>query len=436
MSVFTREASYNRPLSNNDNHESHDSQGLSDGDPQPPPPHDDEVHHYDEYLDDLEADDEYLDASTPSSSPSSRESLPGHDASRHHDDVNQDFSSSFWGRVPPESRAFKAAARTGYRPGDDWRDLPRDPRLSPYPPPPRPRGDHPLAGARERLVHWLDDHLPATLQGRWRLDRRTGVILAAALTVVAVLVGGWTLFRGRSEQVAETRMISTGHHGSHGSGDSADDGESNSTKSGSTNRHGRSGDDGFGMNPDDPMAVPGSSANVSDCSDPSGADGGSWSGREPGTDPSSTQPPILIDVEGKVAKPGVQRLPAGSRVEDAVRAAGGALPGADLAPLNQARVLNDGEQVVVGVPQDPAAAPSPTEPRSKGRGKQQLSAPVHLNSATADQLEQLPGVGPAMAQRILDWRTGHGGFATVEQLREVRGLGGQRFAALRQWVQL
>jgi competence protein ComEA len=153
----------------------------------------------------------------------------------------------------------------------------------------------------------------------------------------------------------------------------------------------------------------------------------------------------VIDVEGKVAKPGVIHLPTGARVMDALHAAGGALPGTDLLPLNQARVLNDGEQVLVGSPaglglgfggiSGGGISGLPTgSVRAGGRGKVPLTGPVHLNTATEEQLEQLPGVGPALAGRILDWRAQHGGFSSIGQLQQVHGLGPGRFAALRQWV--
>lgn len=141
-------------------------------------------------------------------------------------------------------------------------------------------------------------------------------------------------------------------------------------------------------------------------------------------DPSSaTAPTMVVAVTGRVRRPGVVTLPAGARVIDAVRAAGGPSPGADLALLNLARKLADGELVVVGVPgaADPGGQVEPGAAGSK----------VNLNTATLEQLDGLPGVGPVLAQRILDWRTGHGPFATVDQLREVTGIGDAKFGDLR-----
>ncbi|WP_239079223.1 ComEA family DNA-binding protein [Streptomyces sp. SID7909] len=133
---------------------------------------------------------------------------------------------------------------------------------------------------------------------------------------------------------------------------------------------------------------------------------------------------IVVDVSGKVRDPGLRRLPAGSRVDDALTAAGGARPGTDLAGLNRARVLMDGEQIVVGAPQAPAPGPGVAGSAAEGGG------PVSLNSATAEQLETLPGVGPVLAQHIVDYRTQHGGFRSVDELREVNGIGARRFADL------
>ncbi|MGW0549408.1 helix-hairpin-helix domain-containing protein [Streptomyces altiplanensis] len=141
---------------------------------------------------------------------------------------------------------------------------------------------------------------------------------------------------------------------------------------------------------------------------------------------------IVIDVSGKVRRPGIHRLPAGSRVADALRAAGGVKAGADTAGLNRARLLMDGEQVVVGVPA-PAGAAGP----AAGGGAPvsgQAAAPIGLGSATAEQLETLPGVGPVLAQHIIDYRTEHGGFRSVDELREVKGIGDRRFADLRPLV--
>ncbi|NEB11630.1 ComEA family DNA-binding protein [Streptomyces coelicoflavus] len=141
---------------------------------------------------------------------------------------------------------------------------------------------------------------------------------------------------------------------------------------------------------------------------------------------------IVVDVGGKVRKPGVHSLPAGSRVEDALRAAGGVKPGTKTDGLNRARFLVDGEQVMVGAS---ASAPPPGPgTASGGRVGAGPAAPVSLNTATTDQLDTLPGVGPVLAQHIIDYRTRHGGFRSVDELREVNGIGERRFADLRDLV--
>lgn len=136
---------------------------------------------------------------------------------------------------------------------------------------------------------------------------------------------------------------------------------------------------------------------------------------------------ILVDVSGKVRDPGVRRLPAGSRVEDALAAAGGVRPGTDITGLNRARVLMDGEQVLVGAPAPPPAGGGGPVP-GPGPG------PLSLGTATAEQLDGLPGVGPVLAQHIVDFRTARGGFRSVEELRQVNGIGERRFADLRKLV--
>jgi competence protein ComEA len=161
----------------------------------------------------------------------------------------------------------------------------------------------------------------------------------------------------------------------------------------------------------------------------------------PGVAPADTGP-IVVSVSGKVARPGLLRLAPGSRVGDAVAAAGGAAPDADLTGLNLAARLSDGEQVVVGVPTPatpPAAGAAPAGAAGAAGGASGgAGAPgggrVDLNTATLEQLDQLPGVGPVTARHILDWRTQNGRFATVDQLQDVSGIGDARFATLRDLV--
>lgn len=124
---------------------------------------------------------------------------------------------------------------------------------------------------------------------------------------------------------------------------------------------------------------------------------------------------------------------------DALRAAGGVRPGTNTEGLNRARFLVDGEQIVVGG-SAPAAAPGAAGGANTGGAVGSAAgaaptAPVSLNTATADQLNTLPGVGPVLAQHIIDYRTQHGGFRSVDELRQVNGIGDRRFADLRDLVQ-
>ncbi|WP_240489904.1 ComEA family DNA-binding protein [Actinomadura atramentaria] len=151
--------------------------------------------------------------------------------------------------------------------------------------------------------------------------------------------------------------------------------------------------------------------------------------------PSSSGSTVLVHVLGKVRHPGVVTLPAGARVADALRAAGGPRPGAGTGPLNLARPVVDGEQIPVGVPgASPIPPPAPGAVPGSGPAGGTDSAPIDLNTATSDDLQRLPGVGPVLAERILAYRTQHGGFRSVDQLREVSGIGERRFADLRQRV--
>ncbi len=157
---------------------------------------------------------------------------------------------------------------------------------------------------------------------------------------------------------------------------------------------------------------------------------------------------VVVDVVGRVARPGLVRLRPGARVADAIASAGGAKRGADLSALNLARLLIDGEQVrVPKVGEAPPAAPGSVGGGgpllggagggSPGAGAGTAAAPaVSLNSADLTMLDSLPGVGPVLAQRIIDWRTEHGRFTSVDELGEVSGIGDVLMARLRPRVTL
>lgn len=241
---------------------------------------------------------------------------------------------------------------------------------------------------RRRVADAVRERMPLWLQTRCGLERRNVVALTVLLAVAAVLAVQhfWT---GRTQTVQPPELV----------------------RAVAPRQEQTEGTEGKDTAAAAPLTPPGARASA-------GAE-------------------IVVDVSGKVRRPGIHRLPAGSRVADALRAAGGVSPGTTLDGLNQARFLMDGEQVVVGAPA-PAAGPAPPDAGTTGAAGTGAAgapaAPVSLNTATVEQLQTLPGVGPVLARRIVDYRTRHGGFRSVDQLREVSGIGERRFADLRSLV--
>ncbi|MFI8945324.1 helix-hairpin-helix domain-containing protein [Streptomyces sp. NPDC053750] len=244
---------------------------------------------------------------------------------------------------------------------------------------------------RRRAGSALRERMPVWLQTRCGLERRSVAALTVLLVVAAVFAVQhfWT---GRTQPVAAPEMVREGA--------------------------------AFGPAGESAAAGKGSETGTPEASTGAKAGAGATAGAE-----------IVVDVGGKVRKPGVHRLPAGSRVADALRAAGGVRPGTKTEGLNRARFLVDGEQVIVGASAPvPGAAPGGPGAASGPAGPAAPAAPVSLNTATADQLDTLPGVGPVLAQHIIDYRAQHGGFRSVDELREVNGIGERRFADLRDLV--
>ncbi|CAL9456190.1 hypothetical protein SUDANB176_02544 [Streptomyces sp. enrichment culture] len=242
---------------------------------------------------------------------------------------------------------------------------------------------------RERFGLALRERLPLWAQARCGLERRS-VVALSVLLVVAVGFAVQHFWSGRTQPVRAPEVVRAAAP------------------------HGERGKDGAGR-------------------EESGPDASAGAVKAGG----SAGPEIVVDVSGKVRDPGIHRLPAGSRVEDALRAAGGVRPGTKTDGLNRARFLVDGEQVVVGGPA-PAAGPGADTAASGAAAGAPTGAgpatPVSLNTATPDQLDALPGVGPVLARHIIDYRTRHGGFRSVDELREVDGIGDRRFADLRDLV--
>ena len=243
----------------------------------------------------------------------------------------------------------------------------------PDPPPSTAAGTRITAAVPARARMPLTTRLPLALQERFDLDRRA-VVGLSVLLVLALGYGVQHFWAGRPEPVALPAVDTSGPALASTAATAAG---STSTAAGST--------------------------------------------RAAAVTPSTAGP--VVDVAGRVRSPGLRTLPPGARVQDALQAAGGAVPGTDLTGLNLARPLTDGEEVVVGVTGAPGGAPGgPPAP---------AAAPVSLNSATLQQLDALPGVGPVLAQRIIQYRDQHGGFQSVDELRQVSGFGERRLQDLK-----
>ena len=141
-------------------------------------------------------------------------------------------------------------------------------------------------------------------------------------------------------------------------------------------------------------------------------------------------PALIIDVTGEVVSPGVYELPAGSRVIDAIKAAGGARPKAALSDLNLARVIKDGEQIYVDLIYKAGASVRAGSKASAPRG------PININRATMSDLDSLDGIGPVIAKRIIAYRTANGPFTALEDLLKVSGIGDAKFAQFKEKIRV
>lgn len=171
--------------------------------------------------------------------------------------------------------------------------------------------------------------------------------------------------------------------------------------------------------PSEPPAVPSPSESV----------------EEIGTSPEPAT--LVVYVSGEVVNARVVHVPTGSRVTDAVALAGGLTADADVSAVNMARLVTDGEHIHIPAPGDPprpSTPPAPDGAVNDGESPPGLSAPINLNTATGAELETLPGIGPSLSQRIIDYREQHGQFASIDQLLEVSGIGESKFTQLKEHV--
>jgi len=264
------------------------------------------------------------------------------------------------------------------------------------------RHAHRSVGVAASLAGWAQDRLPPTVQGRVRLSGAHLAVLCLVLVAGVALTAWWV---------------------SHADAGGAALPAAASAPAPVTTPPASAGSPLVTPTGGDPAGLV--TAGGGSAPGPAGAAGaGTTSTGATGTTGATGSARIVVDVTGKVHHPGIATLPQGSRVVDALEAAGGPRRGASLASLNLARLLTDGEQIVVGVPAPAgAAAPAASGP-SPGAGSTAATGQlVNLNTADQAQLETLPGVGPVTARAILDYRAEKGSFTSVEELLEVSGIG-------------
>jgi competence protein ComEA len=274
------------------------------------------------------------------------------------------------------------------------------------------RHAHRPLGRRASILGWLHDRLPPAMHGGPTLSLGHVVVLALVV-VCAVGATAWKVADAHGGTSAPAPSPASplvtptsGAAGAAGAGPSA-------TAAGA--------------------AVPSASAPSSGA----GA-GGASAGAASGPSASSSGS-VVVDVAGKVRRPGIATLPAGSRVVDALRAAGGAKHGVALGSLNLARVLSDGEQVVVGVRPPAGVAAAAVGTAAPGGSSAAAGSPapmVDVNTADQTTLELLPGIGPVTARSILDYRTENGPFGSVDDLLGVSGIGDATLAKIAPFVTL
>jgi competence protein ComEA len=268
---------------------------------------------------------------------------------------------------PPPLLAGPPGGLLGDRPvlyAPPGRSLPAAPALVPSP------GRHAVRRRGDDgwvVPGWVEERVPDAVRSRLTFTGQHLVVLVGVLGVALAIAGWWSLRGGSgTAPVPEARLVST-------------------------------------------TASSGPSPHVT--------------GPAVAAGPVASSTTVVVDVAGRVRHPGIVTLPAGSRVDDAVAKAGGARPGATTSSLNLARVLVDGEQILVGRP-----APAGVAPAAVGSTPAPAGGMVNLNSAGLSELDTLPGVGPVTAQKILDWRTEHGAFSAVDELLEVDGIGDKTLA--------